>query len=186
MKTVPSDWEERFDREMRRLAAALLGTEDMGAVLKTVEHLRAGPDDEEDDARARVRRTLETGMFVTYARPFTPSRGLARLKRASGLSQELRNRHAELLALRDQTYAHTDETPHREIFELSDADEFVTWLREREPGEVVLSWRYPTEKLLDDIAALAEAHVASFDEVVRESRQRVIELLEVATEESTP
>jgi hypothetical protein len=64
---------------------------------------------------ARIERTTErlaltTALVVTYARPFTTARGFSSLP--SGvirvLSAEQRKLHAEVLALRNEVYAHTD------------------------------------------------------------------------------
>ncbi len=67
-----------------------------------------------DDESLRGWRVLETGLVVTYARPYTLD------SQRRGLPEELypegddRPLHDSLMALRDELYAHTDETPHRE------------------------------------------------------------------------
>jgi hypothetical protein len=137
---------------VRRLRDALrLAGEGMRDVIATAEFLRAWPlDATEDDDLVRVRATLETGMFVTYARPFTAS-GLNRLNSASGLSRDLCDLHDDIIGLRHRVYAHTDETPWREIVggdsPLSDFG---------------VSSLYPTAKLLEEVIVLARAQLAGF------------------------
>lgn len=102
---------EKLAAMRRRRAAIRLGGESMLDVIATAEFLRAWPPEATgDDDLARVRTTLENGMFVTYARPFTSS-GLQMLNPAGGLSPELRDLHDEILELPNSVYAHTDATP---------------------------------------------------------------------------
>src|SRR5712692_7374699 len=79
-----------------RLEALILAAVDMNDAFETALYL----GDDHPDARGHggkmpwhVRRTLETGMFVTYARPFAETRGRPSMKRASGLSGDLRSAH---------------------------------------------------------------------------------------------
>lgn len=112
----------------RRLHALVLGGSDMYDVLQTAQYLlgqHAEAPGHDGSLPWHVRRTLETGLFVTYARPFVEGRGrgLPQLKRARGLSAELQASHADILERRNTVYAHTDETPLRRILELSNAAE---------------------------------------------------------------
>jgi hypothetical protein len=111
----------------------------------------------------RVRRTMETGMIVTHARPFVDSRGagLPRLKRTVIMTAELRESHEEILSRRNAVYAHTDETPLRQILELSDPAKLEDWLSEP-GGELREEWHPPTDAMLGDVMALTTAHLASF------------------------
>jgi hypothetical protein len=72
----------------------------MRDVLAAADLLRSLPTDAQgdDDTFGRLQRVVETGMFVIYARPFIDSRhGAGALKRARGLSDELRQMHQEIL-----------------------------------------------------------------------------------------
>jgi signal transduction histidine kinase len=128
----------------------------------------------------RVRRTMETGMIVTYARPFVDSRrdGLPRLKRAVNLTAELRESREELLSRRNAVYAHTDETPLRRILELSDPAKLEDWLSEPR-GELREEWHPPTNAMLGDVIALTTAHLGSFlDEIDALRTQRLSSALD--------
>lgn len=146
-------------------------------VLQTAQYLRGehpGALGHDRILPWHVRRTLETGMFVTYARPFveTRGRGLPQLKRARGLSAELQVSHADILERRNRVYAHTDETPLRRILELSNAAERAAWVREqRELSEV---WFPPTREGLEDVVALATAHLEAFLSEIDEVSTRIL------------
>lgn len=63
-----------------------------------------------------VERVLETGLVVTYARPFTAG-GVGTLggKHARPEAEEHRLLHMEMLARRNDLYAHSDITERREV-----------------------------------------------------------------------
>lgn len=151
-------------------------------VLQTAQYLRGehpNAPGQVADLPWHVRRTLETGMFVTYARPFVDvrGRGLPQLKRARGLSAELRASHEGILERRNRVYAHTDETPLRRILELASAAERAAWVRDQ--GELSEEWFPPTAAGLADVVALAAAHLESILSEIDEVRIRIL-----ATEES--
>lgn len=150
----------------RRLHALVLGAIDMYDAWEAARYLLGDHPEAAGHATGapwRVRRTMETGMFVTYARPFVHSRGvgLPRLKRAVNLTAELRESHEEILSRRDAVYAHTDETPLRRILELSDPAKLEDWFSEP-GGELSEAWHPPTDAMLGDAIALAMAHLTSF------------------------
>src|SRR5689334_9640134 len=94
----------------RRLKALVLADSDMADVYTGATYL-LGEHEEAPGHDAtvpwRVRRILETGLFVTYARPFTKARGLQTLSRARGLPPELVAAHKQILELRHLHFAHT-------------------------------------------------------------------------------
>jgi hypothetical protein len=119
-----------------------------------------------------VRRTLETGLFVTYARPFVDARGGGQIKRARGLSDELRASHDDIVNRRNRVYAHTDRTPLRRILELSDPEERAAWVRAR--GELQEEWFPPTRQGLEIAIALAAAQLQSFLDEIDAVRSRIL------------
>lgn len=151
-----------LDHHRRQLTALNFGAIDMHDVLETARYLRGEYADAEDHASGmpwRARRILEVGLFVVYARPFTRSEGLERLRRAAGLSDELRATHDEILERRRKFYAHADDTQHRRILEL-DADD---WSSVLDPSSTLSEqWSAPTPELLDDVIQLAAAHLSAF------------------------
>jgi hypothetical protein len=174
---MSSNANEELEHLYRRLHALVLGGSDLYDVLQTAQYLRGEhPDAPGHDGRLpwHVRRTLETGMFVTYARPFVDAsgRGLPQLKRARGLSAELRASHEEILERRNRVYAHTDETPLRRILELSNAAERAAWVREQR--ELSEEWFPPTREGLEDVVALATAHLESFLSEIDEVSNRIL------------
>jgi hypothetical protein len=170
---------EKLEQLNRRLEALVLGGIDMGDVVETARYLLG------DHAKApghdggmpwRARRTLETGLFTTYARSFIESRGdgLPRLKKASNLSGELRECHEEILTKRNKVYAHTDRTPYREILEFASPEERAAWLREQ--GGLSERWFPPDRAMLKDVVALAEAQLKSFLAEIGEVKAILVEL----------
>ncbi len=131
----------------------------------------------------RARRTLETGMFVTYARPFTGSRGLQKLDRAPGVSRELIETHAQIVDLRHTIYAHSDDTPFRQIRKPVDLEELTAWPEDlaawvREPGalfedELLEQWLAPMRPMLEAICFLSEANRAHFATQIEQVSERL-------------
>jgi len=162
--TATGDREEAAQHLARRLHALLLGGIDMQDVLITAEYLLEHPDTAEQDGGMhwRVRRTLETGMFVAYARPFIHTRkpGLPKLKLARDLSDELLASHDEVLRRRNAVHAHTDETDLRRILQTTSPAGLHEWLWES--GELLEQWFSPKPEILSYIAALAKANLAAF------------------------
>jgi hypothetical protein len=136
-----------------------------GHLLETEQLLAEGRE-------ALVNRTLEAGLIIVYARPFTASRGLPPLNPAPFQSERMRGVHQAYLDQRDSVYAHTDDTDYRIIleFDLPDwLDQFVATggrcFRE--------TWSPPTPDLLEDVRALAVANRESFDAELKRLRQRL-------------
>ena len=158
-----------------RLHALVLGCVDMRETFETARYLRGDHDDapgHNDALPERVRRTLETGMLVTYARPFVQTRGRSALSPSKDLTPELRASHNDLLERRHQVYAHTDATSLlRRIHELSDPAQLAAWL----PGPVgvltELSYS-PTDEVLLDLIELANAHLRCFIDAIERIKQR--------------
>jgi hypothetical protein len=174
---VTIDSAQKVEYLYQRLHALVLGGIDMHDVLETAtyllgEHSEAPGHD--GGMPWRARRTLETGIFVTYARPFTETRrpGLPHLKRARGLSPEQRESHAEILSRRHQVYAHTDDTPLRQVLQLADSGERAAWVREQDA--LSEQWFPPTRDMLTDVAALAAAHLDSFLEEIEKVRTAIL------------
>lgn len=123
---------------------------------------------------ANVNRTLEAGLVIVYARPFTASRGLPRLKPAPFDNEHMRGVHAAYLEQRRSVYAHTDDTDYRLI--LAAPDERVDWFDQfvatgiEQVGE---TWSPPTPDLLEDVRALAVANRESFKEELERLRARL-------------
>ena len=69
----------------------------------------------------RVRNVLETGMLVTYARPFSGRSGRT-VDPAGELSPILRGLHEDIILRRNKVYAHTDYTDFRQIMTLRSDD----------------------------------------------------------------
>lgn len=173
------DPHQRLETLYKRLHAYLLGGVDMHDVIETADYLRgqhvraAGHD---AGMPWRARRTLETGIFVTYARPFTEARGggLPKLKRARGLPEELLKAHRDILERRHEVYAHTSETELRRILEIADPGDRVEWVRNQ--GELREHWSPPTRATLEDVMALAAANLASIVDEIEKTRAAILEL----------
>lgn len=161
---VSQDQGEAAQHLTRRLHALLLGGIDMQDVLATAEYLLEHSESAErdDQMRWRVRRTLETGMFVTYARPFVHTRklGLPKLKLARELSDELLASHDEVIRRRNAVHAHTDETDLRCILQTTSPAELRGWLHDS--GELLEQWFSAEPEMLREIAELAKANLAGF------------------------
>jgi hypothetical protein len=100
---------QRFDR-VRRLKHA---ASDMRLVADTAAALI---DAREADGPARMfDRVLETGMVVTYARPFLESNNAGVGRRDRPHDADDRALHDELVDLRDRYYAHADHGPERTL-----------------------------------------------------------------------
>jgi hypothetical protein len=153
-------------RVRRRIAALIFGVNDMRAVEATAEYLldtgfeyliKTG----EHVAGPHVRRTLEAGLVVVYARPFTATRGLPRLSPPSYESEALRSFHETILEQRDSVYAHTDESNFRIVLDLEDP----AWLeRFMASGakDFAETWSPPTKRTLPFFIDLAAANRESF------------------------
>jgi hypothetical protein len=96
----------RLRREIRQLALAIA---DMRLAYEAADTMRSG--------YAPSYRVIEAGMVVIYCRAYTEDS-----KRRQPITLDLlppdpdaRRFHDELFKLRDQVYAHTDETPNRGI-----------------------------------------------------------------------
>jgi hypothetical protein len=137
MADEPID-ETEANRLRRQLRSVLLAAADMEEAAAAARELMPRPLD--DDPLSHV---LETGMVVAYARPFKNSalrvpKGFI-LGESDGPDDDL---HAELIELRDQAYAHTDEGSGRDI-----ADYKITEIDGSDVGEITY-WisRFPIER----------------------------------------
>lgn len=160
-----------------RLKALVLARLDMQSAHETAAYLLG----EHEAARGHdaglplaARRTLETGLVVTYARPFTESRGGLTVSPARNLSPDLLAVHKQLLDLRKQFFAHNDNTPWRQLRHPEQVDELLdwpenlpAWIRDGLSVEGLLEqWTLPTRGGLEAIQALAMANHERFaDEI---------------------
>jgi hypothetical protein len=96
----------------------------------------------------RIRRTLETGLFGSYARAFNESRGNPQLPAAptSGLSWTERKTHRWALNARDEVWTHVDRGAHRRTTDVQEGIELAS----------VEPWIRPSPQQLAELAALAE------------------------------
>jgi hypothetical protein len=106
---------------------------------------------------SRVRNVLETGMLVTYARPFNGKSGRT-ISPASDLSPILRGLHDDIILRRNKVYAHTDYTDFRQIVNLrSDGaiSAFIAGDDETLNSEV---WDYLSDEGLLHLGKLCQIH----------------------------
>jgi hypothetical protein len=95
----------------RQVRVFVLAASDMNQAAAAARALASEENDHD------LMRALETAMAVCYARPFRPPRssGLGHLDpRKWAPDERMSWLHAELLALRNHTYAHTDEASGRD------------------------------------------------------------------------
>ena len=165
-----------LERLYARLETLILAGGDMFDVLETSRYLLGDHPEaasgHDGGMPWHVRRTLETGLFVTYARPFVEARGGGQMKRAPGLSDELQTWHDDIVYRRNSVYAHIDRTPFRRILQLNDPEERAAWVRER--GELQEEWFPPTRAGLETTIALATAHLQSFLAEIDAVRSRIL------------
>ncbi len=129
----------------------------------------------------RVRQTLETGMLVTYARPFTGKRGRT-ISRAPDLNDELREFHNDIVARRNKVYAHTDHTEIRQIIDFR-APEGPSVLLSDDGSTVIREqWDSLTENGLSCLRELAHIH---YDRSLSELHQLRVRLGAVESETGT-
>ena len=144
---------ERFDR-LRRLRLAAV---DMGFVASTARQLadRLGP--------ARLfERVLETGLVVTYARPYLESNRAGVGRRWRPESEADRKLHDWIIdELRDPYHAHADRTPRRTLTDTT------AYLGLDGPPTYAEAWWRLTDDELARIADLAERQEARFDAAAR-------------------
>jgi hypothetical protein len=109
------------DEQLLRRAEVLhLASRDLWDVGICVDHLLAAAGTP-FQLHPRVRRTLESGILVTYARPFSGPSSRT-IRRGRGLSLELQKFHDEIIDRRNKVYAHTDHTDIRLILNLRTDD----------------------------------------------------------------
>jgi hypothetical protein len=122
---------------------------------------------------------IETGIVVTYARPFTDN-GIGRLDptKYRPKDRELAALHRRLIALRDTLLAHTDSTALRRIAEGGVAD--IDWSAGPvsgvgiEPGRAVEVRVDPFARPeFTAIARLAREQVTRFEEAAEEARAKL-------------
>lgn len=162
----------------RQLEGLYLAGGDMHSVLLTARYLQGlHPDAPGQVERVppEVRRILETGMFVAYARPFTNTR-FRRLARVRGISKDLHHTHEEILRRRNTVYAHTDETQLRRTIELADPAGREAMLRDQWEADLHEEWSEVTITGLDDVAELAAAHLGKVLEEIEKLSIRILNL----------
>jgi hypothetical protein len=124
--------DERAVAQVRRLGLAIFDLREVAEVARLMADedpdLRLarrigeiGPDTAIAEARATppstalgsfaIRVVLETGLLVTYGRPFTPGRGTGFPIDGEFVPEAKRELHRHLLSLRHQVYAHVDASP---------------------------------------------------------------------------
>jgi hypothetical protein len=156
------------------MESLVLAAVDMVDVIETCHYLL----DEHPEAKGhgatlpwRTRRTLETGVFVTYARPFVRSRRGGHMNRSKDLNNESKKDHDDILLRRDQVYAHTEQTHLRRIIEFDDPEARAKWLKEF--GDLKENWFPPTPEGLKTVVALAEANLKGVLEEIGKLRERI-------------
>jgi hypothetical protein len=145
----------------------------MSAVEATAEHLLETEQLLAEGREALVNRTLEAGLVIVYARPFTASRGLPPLKPAPFQTEHMRRVHHAYLDQRRSVYAHTDDTGFRLIIGVVNEPNWLDEFIERGMEGVGETWSPPTPDLLEDVRALAVANRSSFDAELERLRQRL-------------
>jgi hypothetical protein len=170
----------------RRLKALVLGRIDMGIVFETASYLLGEHTDapgHDTGVPVAARRVLETGLVVTYARPFIDARGAETLSRARGLPGDLVQVHNEILELRSIVFAHTNDTPYRQLRKSEGLDQPSAWPEDlaswvTEEGGLLgqqfyEQWTLPTRETLDKLRALAVAHAEHFATQIDEVSERL-------------
>jgi hypothetical protein len=106
---------ERLLREVKRL---VLAKSDMRQVSIAADYLNTYAT----KMNSHVVRVMWTGIVVTYARPFSKNKGVGAVEgRLIRLDDHMqRSLHGQLCELRNQLFAHTDETELRGIVDASE------------------------------------------------------------------
>jgi hypothetical protein len=106
---------------------------------------------------ARVRLVLETGMLITYARPFSGGSGRT-ISAASELSQALKEFHEDILHRRNKVYAHTDHTDIRQILDLRSNDAVAALVAGNDDTPVREEWDSLSDDGLYYLGQLSRIH----------------------------
>lgn len=124
-----------------------------------------------------IKRVLEAGLTVTYARPFLSAgrKGLPQLNRAGNLTDGLLDSHNQLIKRRHADYAHTDQEGSRRFsrFSQHDLDQWVSG-----QGELFHEWDSPTSRMLEDIISLAEKNLQKFHSEIENIKGRLAQISE--------
>jgi hypothetical protein len=155
----------------RRVASLAFGITDMTIVEATAKDLLDADPSVRGDA-VLVRRALEAGVVVVYARPFIGSRGLMQLAPAPFRTPRLRQTHETFLDVRHRVYSHTDDTDFRFLLELDEHDWFDRFLESGIEG-FAESWWPPPPPVLEDVQALAAANRESYHAELERLRVRL-------------
>jgi hypothetical protein len=155
----------------RRFEALVYGVSDMRGAAQTAEYLN-GVFPYHDDLL--VRRTIEAGLIVVYARPFIDSRGMSRLSPSPDIDERVRAFHDDMLERRGRDYAHTDSMAYRMVIEL-EAPDWHDRLVNVGAHAFAETWRDLTPNELEDLRALAELNRLSFMSEVERLRARLSE-----------
>jgi hypothetical protein len=113
-----------------------------------------GPDEVGD---VFMRRVLETGMGVSYGRPFSHNEGVRRLDKNDWAPEDtaLRALHYELIDLRNRVWAHTDADSHQRLARFIEAHQVPG----RDERFWAVQWPAPTTDELPLVVALLEGQI---------------------------
>jgi hypothetical protein len=118
-----------------------------------------------------LRRVLETGMGVSYGRPFSHNEGVRRLDRDHWAPAEaaLRALHYELIDLRNRVWAHTDADSHHRLVRFIEEHEVPG----RDEGFWAVQWPAPTTEELPLVLSLLERQISRANTEARAVGQRL-------------
>ena len=156
---------------LRRAEALILASRDLLDVAICADQLLvvAGTASQ---LHPRVRRVLETGILVTYARPFS-GHSSRTIRPARGLSPELRKFHDEIIGRRNKVYAHTDHTDIRLIVNLRSTDAVDAFAAGDDETMIREEADVLTEKGLTWLRELAQIHYTACHAEVDRLRVRL-------------
>jgi len=160
LRTVTEASRERLLREVKRL---VLARSDMRQVSIAAKYLSAYAT----KLNSQVVRVIWTGIVVTYARPFTKKNKLGAVQgRVIHFEDHMqRSLHGRLCELRNQLFAHTDETELRGIVAASEVlDGAEGYVEEHESMNL---------GAVPDIAELADELGKRFTTRVREIEEQL-------------
>lgn len=125
--------------------------------------------------KSRVRIALETGMLVTYARPFSGKSGRT-ISPASDLSPILRGLHDDIILRRNKVYAHTDYTDFRQIVNLRSDGAISAFIADDDETLNREVWDYLSDEGLLHLGKLSQIHYTQSHAELDQLRERLAEL----------
>jgi hypothetical protein len=149
------------ERLLQQVARLRFGAADMDQAAAAAEALLA------ERHNGSLCRALETAIAVCYARPFSESNRIGSVgNRWIPKDSAERRLHRRLIELRDQVYAHTDETDAREIIDVGalfgDESAFAE------------QWRPVDRTVLPRIVALCGSQQERFRKAAAELQARIV------------